>query len=171
MADSMNQGGLLALYEYNQRAVTLVLDVADQMTEEEFERKIGPSPGSVRGLLVHSMATEANFLAACQGHQLEFDAANFQKREEIRAYWDGLEHRMRSYIRDLSDEELQHELNVVIRSEPMRLAVWQLLLQAFIHAVHHRGELSILMAQLGRPLPTLDIILHFIEQSGQSWPE
>ncbi len=171
MADSINQGGLLALYTYDQRAVTMVLDVAEQLTEEEFNREISPSHGTVQRLLVHSMATEADFLAACQGHPMQFDVTSFQKREEIRAYWDGLEQRLHSYIQDASEEELQRELNITIRSETLRLMVWQLLLQAFLHAVHHRGELSILLTQLGHPLPTLDIILHFVEQSGQSWPD
>ncbi len=170
MAGAMNQGGLLTLYEYNQRAVTMVLDVADQLTEEEFDREVSPSHGSVRRLLVHSMATEANFLAACQGHNLDFEPNNFQKREEIRAYWDGLEHRVRSYIQNSDQEELRRELDVVIRGEPLHLAVWQLLLQAFIHATHHRGELSIALSELDHPLPTLDIIIHFVEESGQSWP-
>ncbi len=169
MDASMNREGLLALYEYDQRAVTMVLDAADQLSEEEFDRDISPSHGSVRSLLVHSMATEDGFLAACQGRRPEFDPAKFQKREDIRAYWDGLEQRLRSYIQEASEEELRREVSLPIWSEPLRLAVWQLLLQAFIHAVHHRGELSIVMTQLGRPLPTLDIILHFIEQSGQSW--
>ncbi len=68
------------------------------------------------------------------------------------------------------EEELQRELDVTIRGEPVHLPVWQLLLQAFIHAVHHRGELSILLSQIDHPLPTLDIILHFVEESGQDWP-
>lgn len=35
---------------------------------------------------------------------------------------------------------------------------------------HHRGELSVVCTGLGYPLPTMDIILHFINQSGQSSP-
>jgi uncharacterized damage-inducible protein DinB len=39
-----------------------------------------------------------------------------------------------------------------------------------MHSTHHRGELSIVLTELGYPLPTLDIIVHFAEQSGQAWP-
>ncbi|UCC76110.1 MAG: hypothetical protein JSW37_11425, partial [Anaerolineales bacterium] len=41
---------------------------------------------------------------------------------------------------------------------------------AVIHSVHHRGELSVVCTGLGYPLSTMDIILHFINQSGQSSP-
>jgi uncharacterized damage-inducible protein DinB len=54
--------------------------------------------------------------------------------------------------------------------QTLRLPVWQLLIQGFLSSTHHRGELSIVLTQLGHPLPTLDIIIHFVEQSGQTWP-
>jgi uncharacterized damage-inducible protein DinB len=47
--------------------------------------------------------------------------------------------------------------------------MWQLLVQAFVHSTHHRAELAILLGQMGHPLPTLDILIHFAQQSGQPW--
>ena len=38
------------------------------------------------------------------------------------------------------------------------------------HATQHRAELGIVLGQMGHPLPTMDIIVHFMHQSGQPWP-
>jgi len=38
------------------------------------------------------------------------------------------------------------------------------------HATQHRAELGIVLGQMGHPLPTMDIIVHFVYQSGQPWP-
>jgi uncharacterized damage-inducible protein DinB len=50
------------------------------------------------------------------------------------------------------------------------LPLWLLLMQAFVHSTLHRGELSIVLSNFGHPLPTLDIIIPFIEWNGQIWP-
>ncbi|MFN8455860.1 MAG: hypothetical protein U0401_14540 [Anaerolineae bacterium] len=39
-----------------------------------------------------------------------------------------------------------------------------------LHSAQHRGELSILLSELGHPLLIDDIIVRFTEESGQSWP-
>jgi uncharacterized damage-inducible protein DinB len=41
--------------------------------------------------------------------------------------------------------------------------------QASTHSTQHRAELGILLGQMGHSLPTQDIIIHFIKESGQSW--
>lgn len=43
-------------------------------------------------------------------------------------------------------------------------------MQAFVQSTHPRGELSIVLSQLGQSLPTLDIIIPFVTDSGQVWP-
>ena len=45
--------------------------------------------------------------------------------------------------------------------------VWQIVLQVYNHSMIHRGELSILLTELGHPLPNMDILIQFGEQTGQ----
>jgi uncharacterized damage-inducible protein DinB len=170
LPEHLDRDGLLSLYDYNAYAVKLVLNTAEKLSEEEFTREFSRSHGSIRKLLQHTMATEAFFLAACQRHTFEFDRDKLDTLEEIRAYWDGLEHRMKTYIRSAHNEELQRPIDVNIRDRFYHLPVWQLLVQAFVHSTHHRGELSLLFSELGQQLPTLDPIIYFAEQSGQPWP-
>ena len=170
MEGAINRDGLLALYTYNAYANRLVLDTVEKLTEEEFARECSPSHGSVHGLLAHMLAGEAFFLAHCQGQPFEIEPARLSSPADVRRYWSELEQEQHDTLTSLTEADLIREIQVELRDQPLVFAVWQLLLQALVHSIHHRGELSIVLTGLGHPLPTLDVILHFIKQSGQSWP-
>ncbi|MBN1286346.1 MAG: DinB family protein [Anaerolineae bacterium] len=168
----MDQSGLLALYTYNAYANKLVLDTAAQLTADELVGESSPSHGSVHRLLVHMLACEAYFLTCCQGRLLPFDPGQISTLDDIRRHWQALEQEQQSFIASLGADDLARMVHVDFGGgrPTLDLPAWQLLMQAFLHSTHHRGELSIVLTGLGYPLPTLDIILHFIEQSGQEWP-
>jgi uncharacterized damage-inducible protein DinB len=162
MTEGMNREGLLALYEYNAYATTKLLNTVEKLDEEQLTQEVSPSHSSIRFLLQHIMSSETYYLAVCQGHALDFDASRYHTLEEIRAYWDGLEHRLRRYIETAEEEELERTRTFHMEGKSYTLPAWKLLVQAFVHAMHHRGELSVLLAQLGQPLPNMDILLHFL---------
>ena len=165
----INQDGLLSLYTYNAYANKLVLDTIENLTENEFIQECSPSRGSVRGLLTHMLECEAFFLAQCQGRSIELDFAELSTLPSLRQYWSKLEQEQLDFIASLHEGEILRDIPVRIREQPLVFPMWQLLAQALIHSVHHRGELSIVLTELNHPLPTLDIILHFIKESGQNW--
>ena len=168
----MDRDGLLALYDYNLYANRLMLDVAAQLTEDELVRESSPSHGSVCALLHHMVACEAFFLATCRGTtDLKYNSSELSGLDDIRRNWDELGHEQRDYISSLRENDLVRDFPLTLRGRPYHLSMWQLLIQAFVHSTHHRGELSIVLIELGYPLPTLDIIQYFFQQSGQQWPE
>jgi uncharacterized damage-inducible protein DinB len=169
MTEGMNRAGLVALYEYHSYATKKLLDAVDKLTDEQLSQEISLSHGTLRRLLQHMLGAETFYLAVCQGHSLDFDPTRFSTLEDMRAYWDGLEHRIGRYIEAAEDNELGSMREFRLRGDTYQLPVWKLLIQAFTHAIHHRGEISIILSQLGQPLPTIDIIQHFIEQSSQKW--
>jgi uncharacterized damage-inducible protein DinB len=168
MPEGMNREGLLTLYAYNAYATRKLLDTVEKLGEDQLSQEMSPSHGTIRRLLQHMMTTETFFLAVCQGHSLDFDPTRYHTLEEIRAYWDGLEHRMQRYIETAEEDELERIREFRMRDKPYALMAWQLLVQAFVHAAHHRGELSILLSQVGQPMPNIDIIQFFLEQRNQS---
>jgi len=165
---TMNRDGLLALYTYNTYANHLMLDGVAQLSEDEFTRESGPSHGSICGLLLHVLECEAWFLAICQGRTLE--EPDLRTLADIRRNWSNLEREQQTFIASLTEGDLARDLAVELGSHPYHFPMWQLLVQAFVHSTHHRGELAILLGQMGHPLPTLDIIIHFAKESGQEWP-
>jgi uncharacterized damage-inducible protein DinB len=87
----------------------------------------------------------------------------------IRRYWSKLEQEQLDIIGTLNEADMIRDVQVQLGKQQLVFPVWELLVQALVHSIHHRGELSIVLTELGHPLPTLDIILQFIKQSGQSW--
>lgn len=170
MSSRLNRDGLLALYDYNTYANHLVLGVAQELPEDEFTRKASPSRESVRGLLQHMLAVEASYVAMSEGHELWFKQEDVMTLEGIGRYWEQTERRQQALMGSFTDADLERQVQVQLRGRSFQFPMWQLLTQAFVHSTHHRGELSIVLTELGHPLPTLDIIIHFAKQSGQEWP-
>ena len=168
----MDRDSLLTLYGYSAYANRLVLHTAAELSAEDFTRECSPSHGSIRGLVLHMLETQAFFLARCGGYSFEdiFDPDHFPTATKIQDYWDNLEHETCAFLTRLCDVDLERELVPFQRFPTMHFPMWQLLYQAFHHMTQHRGELSILLTELGHPLPNLDIIVYFAQQSGQPWP-
>jgi uncharacterized damage-inducible protein DinB len=70
----------------------------------------------------------------------------------------------------VTEEEIQERVKMKIGSGMVELPRCQFLAQSLLASIHHRGELSIVMTGLGYPLPTLDPIIQFVQESGQEWP-
>jgi uncharacterized damage-inducible protein DinB len=166
--EPMNRDGLLALYTYNAYANCIVLDGIGELSADEFTRESSPSHGSIRGLLLHLLECEAWFLAICR--ERTFEEPDLPTLADIRRYQSDLLREQLEFIGSLTETDLARELTIELRGHPYHFLMWQLLVQAFVHSTHHRGELAILLGQMGHPLPTLDIIIHFAKESGQEWP-
>jgi uncharacterized damage-inducible protein DinB len=170
----LNQQVLLALCEYNDYANDLVLGVAERLTLEELACQSSPSHGSVLSLLRHVLATETYFLRICQGRPFDLTPEAVQSLEQLRTFWSAVAEDRKRYLAATDDvalvQALQSQTNIKIRDRDFHFARWQLMLQSLTHSTHHRGELSIVLTELGYPLPTLDIIIHFARVSGQDWP-
>ena len=166
----MEQSMLSTLYAYNAYANRHVLEIAGRLTDEEFTRRSSPSRESVYILLRHLLASETFFLKHCQQRALPPQLDHLATLADLQGYQQQLAEEQSTFIQTLTEAELHCEIDFQIGLQPLHLPMWQLLVQAFVHSTHHRGELSIVLSQLGQPLPTLDIILPLVKWSGQVWP-
>lgn len=164
----MDQDLLLALARYNAYANRLLFGVVQRLSQAEYQFESQRSHSSVEKMLRHMLGTERGFLALCQGRTVE--RAPQMTAAEAGAAFAAIDAEIIAYITGLSGEELECKTALILKEQPLELPVWQYLVQVFVHATHHRGELSILLTELGFPLPTMDIIIHFVEESGQTWP-
>jgi uncharacterized damage-inducible protein DinB len=159
---------LLALYDYNRYANRLVFECAARLEPADLVRQASPSHDSAFGILQHLLATETGFLDNALGEPFSFQRAS--NLEELRLYSETLAEKQLAYLQAISEEALLEDIPARIGRQDFHFPRWQLLAQGFVHSTHHRGELSIVMTALGQPLPTLDIIIPFAENSGQPWP-
>lgn len=170
--DEMNRSSLLVLHGYNSYANGLVLKTAAALDESAFTSQSSPSHGSVQHLLMHMLAVEASFLAKCIGKQPSgrvFQTETMTLAEITDGFAEVADARG-AYLKVVSENELAEVITILIGGKPLRLARWQLLTQSLLSSAHHRGELSIVMTNLGQTLPTLDPILQYVKESGQEWP-
>jgi len=169
--DQMDKSSLLVLHNYNDYANQLVLDTASRMTEAELIKESSPSHGNVKTLLLHIVLCEYGFILRCLGTPPEsvtddFDNYSFEEIRELYARVAGMR---KDYLEIVNENELNEIIPTVIGKHQLALPRWQMLAQSLVHSTHHRGELSIVLTALGYPLPTLDILLEFIKESGQQW--
>jgi uncharacterized damage-inducible protein DinB len=167
--EHMDRSALLVLHDYNTYANALVLKAAEALDETAFTARSSPSHGTVQGLLTHMARVEAGFLYSCSGPAVG-KIAESPALAEIVEIFDLIAAARRSYLADIPAADLDEQITMSMGGKPLKLARWQLLAQSLVHSIHHRGELSIVMTALGQPLPTLDIILQFVNESGQEWP-
>ncbi len=161
----MDRDGLLTLAKYHAYANALVLDVMEPLSDKELDES-SPSRGSARGLLRHVLGSDVFFLALCQGRTVD-DLPYLPTVADMRRYWREIDTEMQTFIAGLTEADLARAIALPfqIKGKSVRLPIWQLFTQAFTHATHHRGELSIVLSGLGHPLPTLDPIVLFAEES------
>ncbi|MRR31022.1 hypothetical protein EG834_12010 [bacterium] len=170
--ENLNKPAIIVLHNYNSYANQLVLQTAAAMDEGAFTAQSSPSHGSVQALLTHMLTTEFFFLARSEGKPVNPKSAPDKALNlpEIAVAFSQLADERLKYLNWVTEEKLTEVIEIPIGGQNFKLARWQLLTQSLLHSAHHRGELSIVMTGLGHPLPTLDPIIEFLHESGQTWP-
>ena len=158
---------LARLYDYSCWANQRLLGVASQLTPNEFTRHVAGSYGSVRNTLVHILSAEWGWLERCgglpRGDRLKPE--DFPTLESIRTVWVRVETEMRTYLDGLREEDLTEEITFAFGPGPRHsVGRGDLLQHAVFHAVHHRGQIALLLRELGRAPGNVDLLYYTIEK-------
>jgi uncharacterized damage-inducible protein DinB len=160
---------LSSLAHYNAYANQTLLETAVKIPYKKLDVTPSPSRHSALTLIKHTLDTEAFFLAQLLGEDYQPGIRSLTSMEEIQEHAKRNSEKFLSYVDALDDAVLAREVDLALGTPPLRLSVWQVLLQVFMHSAQHRGELSIILSSIGYPLPIDDIIIRFVEESGQTW--
>jgi uncharacterized damage-inducible protein DinB len=161
----MNAEAFRQYYEYHFAENRKMWDsCVMQLTFEQFTRASGYSHGSVRDQLLHLMSVDDVWFSELCGRQPfePFSPAEYDDRELLRAYWDGIEQKMRDYLAVLRDNQL-FEKPIEEPEEDQDLIVWQVLLHVVNHGTDHRAQLLRLLNDLGVKTTAQDFIFHVYE--------
>lgn len=163
----MRAADLARLYDYSCWANRKLFAVAAQLTPDELTRRVVGSYGSVRNTLVHVLSAEWGWLDRCgglpRGDRLKPE--DFPTLDSILVAWRRVELEMRAFLDGLRDEELTEEIAFAFGGGPTQSATRGDLLQhAIIHAVHHRGQVALLLRELGRTPGNVDLLYYAAEQ-------
>jgi uncharacterized damage-inducible protein DinB len=162
----MRSTDLARLYDYTCWANQKLLGVVAQLTPQEFTKAVGGSYGSVRNTLVHIVSAEWGWLDRCgglpRGDRLRPE--DFPTLESIVAVWRRVEAEMRGFLDAVPDEKLSEDITFAFGGPPQTLSRGDILQHAVIHAVHHRGQISLLLRELGHTPGNYDFLFYAPEK-------
>ena len=155
----MTREDIELLYEYDRWANNRALQAASALSAEAFTRDLGGSFRSVRDTLVHIIGGEWIWLAYWRTpHQSPAELTNLRTRRdalfnphalsnvaEVRLKWLEIEKEQTDFVDQLTDELLEKLLP--FRTTQVRLA--HLMQHVANHSTYHRGQVALMMRQLG----------------------
>ena len=168
---------LQILFEYDRWANNRVLRAASPLKVEEFARDLGGSLRSVRDTLLHIIGAEwawltywrEEFPSAAFLNELWpradalFASSVFPEFGAMQLQWAEVEREQIEFVNGLSDESLQRMLPVL----ETQISLGHLMQHLANHSSYHRGQIALMMRQLGAvPLAT-DFALFLMEGRGE----
>lgn len=162
----MTPDDLRGLYEYNRWANDRTIQAVLALTAEQCTRELGGGHHSVHGTLLHSVAGECGWFeywkeppsgdAALSAFwdrcNARFEAPEFAAVSAIRAEWIALDRERTAFVQRLTSEDLERALP--LGAESARLA--DLILHQVTHSAYHRGQIALMLRQLGVAPPATD---------------
>src|SRR5256885_1768993 len=161
----MHVTDLERLYEYNYWANTKLLGVVAQLTPEQYTQTVAGSYESIRNTLVHVMSAEWGWLDRCGGPPRgpKLLSENYPTVESLVTAWAKVEELMRAFLAGLNDEDLDRVIEFSLGGPTHRIPLGYLLQHGAIHAVHHRGQVAMLVRMLGSAPGNFDLVLYDVE--------
>jgi len=169
----MTREDIQLLFEYDRWANRRMIQSAAKLSPEQFTRDLGGSFRSVRDTLVHIIGGEwiwfqywkakslsVKFVTDLQDRRdLLFAAETYPTIETVQAKWIEVEMEQIQFVDGTTDERLEKLLP--FRTIHVKLS--QLMQHVANHSTYHRGQISLMMRQLGAEPIATDFHIFLVE--------
>jgi uncharacterized damage-inducible protein DinB len=156
---TMNKDDIQLLYEYDRWANARVFQSLAALSVEQFTRDLGGSFPSVRDTMLHILAGEwtwltywkepardAAFLAELRKRrETLFKPDAFPDLDSVCRKWAEIEKEQIDFVKNVTDESLQGK----IPARDTQISLVHLMQHLANHSTYHRGQISLMMRQLG----------------------
>jgi uncharacterized damage-inducible protein DinB len=138
------------------------------LSVDEFRRDLRGSHGGVRGALAHVYGAELVWLERFKGVVPSSmpDESEFGDLAALRARWAALEQHRRSWLeslpKDAGDQVVTYRN---LKGDAFSSALWPLVQHLANHGSYHRGQVALLLRQLGQKPPATDLVAFDRERS------
>jgi uncharacterized damage-inducible protein DinB len=165
----LNLADLRTLLDYHYWARDRLLDALDGLSGEEWTRELGGSFPTIRDTAGHIYSAEWAWHARWTGVSPTalLPPETFPDARELRRLWKELERRVRDLLEELGEEGTQRTMSYRLLSGAEGASVfWHMLQHVVNHASYHRGQITTLLRQVGRPGPKpTDLIAYYRSRS------
>ena len=155
----MNREDIVLLYEYDRWANARVFESLEALTREQFTRDLGGSFRSVRDTILHILAGEWTWLTFWKApshddalladlrtrRQALFSPETFSDVDAVWRKWTEVEREQLDFINGVTVESLEK----MLPARDTLLSLAQLMQHVANHSTYHRGQISLMMRQLG----------------------
>lgn len=157
----MNTQDIRTLFAYDHWANRRLLAAASLLAHQDFSRDLQASFGSVRGTLLHILWGEWRWLRFWQEGSFmpEFAPEDFPDVPALEASWTSLEQEHQAFAAGLTQQLLDASRTVGGKEYTLGELIQHLL----NHSTYHRGQVVLLLRQLGVTPPATDYRLFLTE--------
>lgn len=164
---------LEALYDYSYWANDRLFRVVSELTANEYTQPVAGGHESIRNTLVHVLSTEWGWLSRCGGHERKatLDPVDYPTVESLVDEWHDVEGYVRDFLGELEDDDLSRRVEYPGgEGKQCSMPLGELMQHSIIHAAHHRGQVAILLRELGYVPGHFDLLFYFAEKRGvEAW--
>ena len=160
---------LQELYDYGDWANKRLFQVIARLSPDEFTRSVAGSYGSIRNTVVHVMSAEWGWLERCGGTTRgpRLDPNDYPTVESVISHWANVERDVREFFAGLADADLDRPIAYAVgQSAKSVMPLGELMHHGAIHAVHHRGQVALLLRMMGQTPGNFDILFFYGERRG-----
>jgi uncharacterized damage-inducible protein DinB len=150
------------LLEYTVWANHRILRAAATLVGDDWKKDMGGSHGGVRGTLTHMMGAEWIWLERWKGTSPPrgIDEGEFPTLLPLRDRWTLIEEHRKSWFDNMKDDAPAGVIAYkTLDGRPYEGALWQLVQHATNHSTYHRGQVLIMLRQLGVKPVSTDMVI------------
>ena len=163
----MNVSDLRRLYAFTDWANERIVAAIEALSEEQISRPIMSSYPSIRETFSHIAFAEWLWLERFKG-VTRSETPEWTKSESfatLRDEWRRVAENRRSYLAKLKEEALEPAIHYVsLKGDPFDMPLGQVMIHCANHSTHHRGQLVMMLRQVGATPPNTDYTTYLRSQ-------